>query len=62
MCNTFPSYSFFDRTSGAIYAGVPTVDFGCECNTDDCEQKQDIINLPIYLYVGVTQHRQKNQN
>jgi hypothetical protein len=26
--NTFPSYSFFRRTSGAMYAGVPTVDFG----------------------------------
>eukprot|EP01018_Ginkgo_biloba_P004107 Gb_32494 [translate_table: standard] len=24
----FPSYSFLDRTSGAMYAGVPTVDFG----------------------------------
>lgn len=32
---TFPSYSFLDRTSGAMYAGVPTVDFGCECKTDD---------------------------
>jgi hypothetical protein len=28
--HTFPSYSFFRRTSGAMYAGVPTVDFGCE--------------------------------
>jgi hypothetical protein len=27
---TFPSYSFLRRTSGAMYAGVPTVDFGCE--------------------------------
>jgi len=26
--NTFPSYSFRDRTSGAMYAGVPTVDLG----------------------------------
>ncbi|GAB2217145.1 hypothetical protein Droror1_Dr00000308 [Drosera rotundifolia] len=33
---TFPSYSFLDRTSGAIYAGVPTADFGWECNTVDC--------------------------
>jgi hypothetical protein len=32
---TLPSYSFFDKTSGAIYAGVPTVDLGWECNTDD---------------------------
>ena len=62
MCNTFPSYSFFDRTSGAIYAGVPTVDFGCECKTDDCVNRNRAIkNLSVYLYVGVTQHRQKNQ-
>jgi len=26
--DTFPSYSFRDRTSGAMYAGVPTVDLG----------------------------------
>lgn len=35
--DTFPSYSFRDRTSGAMYAGVPTVDFGCECNRADCK-------------------------
>jgi len=28
ISGTFPSYSFLDRTSGAMYAGVPTVDFG----------------------------------
>lgn len=27
-CFTLPSYSFLSNTSGAIYAGVPTVDFG----------------------------------
>lgn len=32
---TLPSYLFLEKTSGAIYAGVPTVDFGWECNTDD---------------------------
>ena len=32
---TFPSYSGPDRISGAMYAGVPIVDFGLECNTDD---------------------------
>ena len=37
--DTLPSYSFFDNTSGAIYAGVPTVDFGWECNTDDCMER-----------------------
>lgn len=26
--DTFPSYSFRDKTSGAMYAGVPTVDLG----------------------------------
>lgn len=36
---TFPSYSFLSKTSGAIYAGVPTVDFGCECSTDDWKGK-----------------------
>jgi hypothetical protein len=34
---TFPSYSCFSSTSGAIYAGVPTVDFGCEWSTEDCQ-------------------------
>lgn len=42
-----PSYSFFSNTSGAIYAGVPTVDFGCECRTDDWgirnERKTELI-------------------
>lgn len=33
---TFPSYSRRESTSGAIYAGVPTADFGLECSTDDC--------------------------
>lgn len=33
--NTFPSYSRRERTSGAMYAGVPTVDFGLECKRDD---------------------------
>jgi len=28
--STLPSYSFFSNTSGAIYAGVPTVELGCE--------------------------------
>lgn len=32
---TFPSYSFLERTSGAMYAGVPTVDFGLECSKAD---------------------------
>lgn len=32
---TFPSYSERPKTSGAIYAGVPTVDFGLECRTED---------------------------
>jgi hypothetical protein len=35
--NTFPSYSDRQKTSGAIYAGVPTVDFGLECRTEDFE-------------------------
>ena len=37
--NTLPSYSFLSKTSGAMYAGVPTVDFGCECSTEDCKSK-----------------------
>jgi hypothetical protein len=32
---TLPSYSFLERTSGAMYAGVPTVDFGFECSKAD---------------------------
>ncbi|MFS7947695.1 hypothetical protein Hanom_Chr06g00551251 [Helianthus anomalus] len=41
---TFPSYSCLSNTSGAMYAGVPTVDFGCECSTEDCNatQKENI--------------------
>lgn len=38
---TFPSYSFLVRTSGAMYAGVPTVDFGWECNTEDYKIRQE---------------------
>jgi|APAra0007618407_1042631.scaffolds.fasta_scaffold90943_1 hypothetical protein len=41
--NTFPSYSDRQKTSGAIYAGVPTVDFGLECRTEDCIQNLEII-------------------
>ena len=41
MDNTLPLYRFFIRTSGAMYAGVPTVDFGCECRRDDCKKKSE---------------------
>ena len=34
---TSPSYCFLLRTSGAMYAGVPTVDLGCESNSADLE-------------------------
>lgn len=33
---TLPSYSRRDRISGAMYAGVPTVDLGRECSSSDC--------------------------
>lgn len=36
---TLPSYSRRESTSGAMYAGVPTVDLGFECSSDDCNQK-----------------------
>lgn len=49
---TLPSYSFLSKTSGAIYAGVPTVDFGCECSTDDCRSKTVMITQTILLYIG----------
>ena len=41
-----PSYCFRDSTSGAIYAGVPTVDLGCESNTADCRHtgEQSVVN------------------
>ena len=51
--STLPSYSCFNNTSGAIYAGVPTVDFGCEWSTEDwanhtikqiCEKKKTQTN------------------
>lgn len=35
---TLPSYSRRESTSGAMYAGVPTVDLGLECSSDDCNQ------------------------
>lgn len=37
---TLPSYSRRERTSGAMYAGVPTVDFGLECSNDDYSIQQ----------------------
>jgi len=33
---TLPLYSSLSITSGAMYAGVPTVDLGSEWNTEDC--------------------------
>jgi len=33
--STLPSYACFSNTSGAIYAGVPTVELGCECSIED---------------------------
>lgn len=36
---TFPSYSRRERTSGAMYAGVPTVDLGFEWSKEDCRDK-----------------------
>lgn len=47
--NTLPSYSFRDRTSGAMYAGVPTVDLGCECNRPDCNESNKHKNLKIMI-------------
>jgi len=35
-----PSYSPRERTSGAIYAGVPTVDLGIECNSEDYKRRK----------------------
>lgn len=32
---TLPSYSRLESTSGAMYAGVPTVDLGLECRRED---------------------------
>lgn len=37
---TLPSYSRRERTSGAMYAGVPTVDLGLECKSDDCHLEE----------------------
>jgi hypothetical protein len=36
---TLPSYSRRESTSGAMYAGVPTVDLGLECSRDDCDKE-----------------------
>ena len=38
---TLPSYSLRERTSGAIYAGVPTVDLGLECSREDYTKKKN---------------------
>lgn len=47
---TLPSYSLRERTSGAIYAGVPTVDLGLECSKDDytnkVHQNIELLHLP----------------
>jgi hypothetical protein len=51
-----PSYSFLDKTSGAIYAGVPTVDFGWECNSDDCNQKYTTSLTKQHPYIQFLLH------
>jgi hypothetical protein len=33
------SYSRRESTSGAMCAGVPTVDLGLECSRDDCDKE-----------------------
>lgn len=43
-----PSYSRLERTSGAIYAGVPTVDLGLECSRDDCKQINEKEKTSVY--------------
>lgn len=44
---TLPSYSRRESTSGAIYAGVPTVDLGLECSRDDYTKDKKIKNKNI---------------
>lgn len=56
---TFPSYSCLSNTSGAIYAGVPTVDFGCECNTEDCKYK--IKKIIIFFFIKSTKTHEPNK-
>ena len=49
---TLPSYSLRERTSGAMYAGVPTVDLGLECSIDDYTTKNKQNGLRIRLKTG----------
>ena len=52
---TLPSYSRRESTSGAIYAGVPTVDLGLECSRDDYTKDKKIKISP-------TKKKKKCQN
>ena len=56
---TFPSYSFRWSTSGAMYAGVPTVDLGWECNKADCKawKIQNLIYQNWIEIVTVREHQ-----
>lgn len=47
---TLPSYCCLSNTSGAMYAGVPTVDFGCECNTEDWKKPSKFRAEQIVIY------------
>jgi hypothetical protein len=54
-----PSYSRRESTSGAIYAGVPTVDLGLECSRDDYTKDKKIKNKK---YPQPKRKKKKNQN
>ncbi|RWW10469.1 hypothetical protein GW17_00025984 [Ensete ventricosum] len=49
---TLPSYSRRESTSGAMYAGVPTVDLGREWSNDDCSSIQET-NAKGDLYLKI---------
>ena len=49
---TLPSYSLRERTSGAIYAGVPTVDLGLECSREDYNKKENKSPDSAFMKVG----------
>jgi len=69
MENTLPLYLFM-KTSGAMYAGVPTVDFGCECRRDDCKKSSEnsmTVNQVkeaqvVFFFLQLTNHYSTVQN
>ena len=56
---TLPSYSRRESTSGAMYAGVPTVDLGFECSNDDCKKEKKRSTLLLFYLIAEVENKGK---